>query len=55
MALGVVVVLAAIGVVVGLNTSFNNEEKTLKMVHIVSRKFFMITTMLFFVFFFGRF
>lgn len=37
MALGVVVVLVSIGIVVGLNTSSNNEEKTLKMVHIILR------------------
>lgn len=54
MALGVVVVLVAIGIVVGLNTSSNNEEKTLKMVHIVSRKICMITTIFFFVFFFWK-
>lgn len=48
MALGVVVVLVSIGIVVGLNTSSNNEEKTLKMVHIVSRKICMITTIFFF-------
>lgn len=52
MALGVVVVLVAIGIVVGLNTSSNNEEKTLKMVHIVSRKMCMITTIFFVCFFF---